>query len=132
MKIVRAERIALNIPFYADRVTRAMQRASTHDERVYVYRFISDRGVVGYGDCQGGRSEVANLVGRNPFEIMHDDSIGLGPQIAAFDLAGKIAGVPVHALLGSKQCLGGISICRGATGLLKRKNLLDAVIRVSR
>ena len=102
MKIVRAERIALNIPFYADRVTRAMQRASTHDERVYVYRFISDRGVVGYGDCQGGRSEVANLVGRNPFEIMHDDSIGLGPQIAAFDLAGKIAGVPVHALLGSK------------------------------
>ena len=102
MKIVRAERIALNIPFYADRVTRAMQRASSHVERVYVYRFISDRGVVGYGDCQGGRSEVANLVGRNPFEIMHDDSIGLGPQIAAFDLAGKIAGVPVHALLGSK------------------------------
>ena len=102
MKIVRAERIALNIPFYSDRVTRAMQRASTHDERVYVYRLITDRGVVGYGDCQGGRSEVANLVGRNPFEIMHDDSIGLGPQIAAFDLAGKIAGVPVHALLGSK------------------------------
>ena len=29
MKIVRAESITLNIPFYAQRVTRAMQRAQT-------------------------------------------------------------------------------------------------------
>ena len=29
MKITHAEAIALNIPFYADHVTRAMQRAST-------------------------------------------------------------------------------------------------------
>lgn len=93
--------------------------------------------MVGYGDCQGGRSEVANLVGRNPFEIMHDDSIGLGPQIAAFDLAGKIAGVPVHALLGSKlrnfspMSWWDIDMPPG-DWVLKRKNLLDAVIRVSR
>ena len=102
MKIVRAERIALNIPFYADRVSRAMHRALTHDERVYVYRLTTDKGIVGYGDCQGGRWEVEHLVGRNPFEIMHDDSIGFGPQVAAFDAAGKTAGVPVHALLGPK------------------------------
>ncbi len=102
MKIARAERIALNIPFYADRVTRAMQRASTHDERVYVYRLTSDKGVVGYGDCHGGRVEVDHLVGKNPFQIIHDDSIGFGPQVAALDLAGRIAGVPVHALLGTK------------------------------
>ena len=106
MKIVRAERIALNLPFYADRVTRAMQRASTHDERVYVYRLTSDKGVVGYGDCQGGGGQhldaVDQLVGKNPFQIIHDDSIGFGPQMAALDLAGRIAGVPVHALLGTK------------------------------
>lgn len=102
MKIVRAERLALNIPFYADRVTRAMQRASTHDERVYVYRLTTDKGHVGYGDCQGGRWEVSHLVGRNPFRIMNDDSIGFGPQVAAFDAAGKAAGVPVHTLLGAK------------------------------
>ena len=38
MKIIRAERFALNIPFYAARVTRANHRAQTHGERVYVYR----------------------------------------------------------------------------------------------
>ena len=35
MKIVQAERIPLNIPFYCKRATRAMQRAQTHDERVW-------------------------------------------------------------------------------------------------
>jgi galactonate dehydratase len=102
MKIVRAERLALNIPFYATRVTRAMQRASTHDERVFVYRVETDRGIVGWGDCQGGRYEVEPLVGRHPFAIMHDDAIGFGPQVAVLDAVGKTAGVPVHALLGPK------------------------------
>ena len=61
------------------RVTRAMQRASTHDERVFVYRVETDRGIVGWGDCQGGRYEVEPLVGRHPFAIMHDDAIfGVG------------------------------------------------------
>ena len=49
MKITHAEAIALNIPFYADHVTRAMQRASTHDERVWVVRLETDNGLVGWG-----------------------------------------------------------------------------------
>ena len=102
MKIVRAERIALNIPFYADRVTRAMHRASTHDERVYVYRVETDNGIVGYGDNHGAPSPVEGLIGQNPFAIMHHDAIGFGPQLAVMDAAGKAEGVPVHALLGVK------------------------------
>ena len=47
MKIAHAETYALTIPFYARRVTRAMQRASTHDERVWVVRLESDNGLVG-------------------------------------------------------------------------------------
>jgi len=100
MKIVHAERITLNIPFYCKRVTRAMHRAQTHDERVYVYRLESDNGLVGYGDNQGSPSAVEGLIGRNPAAIMHDDRVGFGPQLAILDLAGKDAGVPVHALLG--------------------------------
>ena len=102
MKIVNAERIALNIPFYCPRATRAMHRAQTHDERVYVYRLESDSGLVGYGDTQGGSSDVENLVGQNPQAIMRDDDVGFGPQMALFDLVGKEAGVPAHALLGAR------------------------------
>ena len=50
MKIVNAECIALDIPFYTDHVTRHMHRANTHAERVHVYRLEADKGRVGYGD----------------------------------------------------------------------------------
>ena len=101
MKIEQVERLALNIPFYTGRVRRAMQRAQTHDERVYVYRVVTDREIVGYGDSLQAH-DTEGLVGKNPFAVMHDDSIGLGPQLAVLDVAGKAAGVPVHALLGTK------------------------------
>ena len=102
MKIVNAERIPLNIPFYCKRATHAMQRAQTHDERVYVYRLEADNGLVGYGDTQGGASDVESLVGQNPAAIMMNDAIGFGPQLAVLDLVGKDLGVPVHALLGTQ------------------------------
>ncbi len=101
MRIVHAERIALNVPFYCDRVTRAMHRASTHDERMFVYRLETDNGLVGYGDCQGGSWPVDGLVGANPAALMLDDRVGFGPQLALLDLVGQDLGVPVHALLGT-------------------------------
>lgn len=100
MKITHATRLALNIPFYAERVVRAMNRANTHSERLYVYRIETDNGIVGYGD--GGRHDVDGLIGKNPYAIMRNDRIGFGPQVAVLDAVGKDAGVPVHALLGIK------------------------------
>ena len=105
MKIKHAEKVTLNIPFYHPRAVRAMQRAQTHDERMEVFRVETDKGIVGYGDGRGG--DVERLIGQNPYALMHDDSIGLGPQIAVLDAVGKDAGVPVHALLGvqvRKRC----------------------------
>ena len=102
MKIIHAERIALNIPFYAPRVTRAMHRAQTHDERVHVYRIEADNGFVGWGDSTGVPSDVDSLIGQNPAYIMLRDGIGFGPQIACLDLVGKVNDVPVHALLGQQ------------------------------
>ncbi len=101
MKIVNATCTALNIPFYCKRVTAAMQRANTHAERVYFYRVETDNGLVGYGDSEGG-ANVEHLIGLNPYAIMNDDSIGFGAQVAVLDVVGKDAGVPVHALLGTK------------------------------
>ena len=100
MKIKHVETMVLDIPFYADHVTRAMQRAQTHNERVHLCRIETDNGIVGYGD--GGISDADRLIGQNPFVIMNDDSIGSGAQLAVLDIAGKAAGAPVHALLGDK------------------------------
>ena len=114
MKIVRAERIPLNLPFYHRRVARAMHRASTHGERVWVVRLESDNGLVGWGDDLGWdqywdfggspppRPEVDHLVGCNPAELIHRDELGFAPQVALLDLVARDNGVPVHALLGSQ------------------------------
>ena len=96
MKIVRAETVTLHIPFYTDRVTRAMQRARTHSERILLHRLETDNGIIGYGEYPFD-GDATSLVGKNPYAIMNDDSIGFGPQVAVLDAIGKDAGVPVHA-----------------------------------
>ena len=101
MKITHATRTALNIPFYATRVIAAMHRAQSFDERVYFYRVETDNGLVGFGDGEES-CPVEGLIGRNPYAIMLDDRIGFGPQVAVLDVVGKDAGVPAHALLGTK------------------------------
>jgi L-alanine-DL-glutamate epimerase-like enolase superfamily enzyme len=100
MKIVKAECIALNIPFYSKRVTRAMHRAQTHDERVSVVRLEADNGLVGWGDCHGGPFAVEALVGQNPAALIHREDLGQARFMALLDLVGKYNDVPAHALLG--------------------------------
>jgi L-alanine-DL-glutamate epimerase-like enolase superfamily enzyme len=100
MKISHVRKWVLDMPFYCDRVTRHMHRAQTHGERVYAYRLEADNGMVGYCDSQTDY-DTSHLLGRNPFAIMHDDRIGLNLQMGVLDLAGKAAGTPVHALLGT-------------------------------
>lgn len=102
MKIVHAECLALDIPFYAEHVVRAMHRANTHSERVHVYRLEADNGLVGYGDAVAPPNAVDGLVGQDPWRVFRDDRIGMGPQIALLDLVGKAAGTPIHSLIGTK------------------------------
>ena len=103
MKITDATCYCLHIPFYAKRVVKAMQRASTHDERVAVFRLETDTGLGGWGDNQGQHADVSALKGKNPWSLINDDRIGsLGVQMALLDVCGKDAGVPVHALIGTK------------------------------
>ena len=90
----------LHIPFYAEHVKTAMHRAQTHDEGVTLYRVGLSDGTVGYGDGAGRAQIETDLVGRNPWEVWLDDSIGFGPQVALVDALGKATGSPAHALLG--------------------------------
>ena len=46
---------------------------------------------------------VQRVIGRSAIEMMWDDSLGAGLQMALFDAVGRAADVPVHALLGNKS-----------------------------
>lgn len=103
MRVTGIERFILNIPLRNRRVERHMHRACTHGERPpYIWRVETNNGLVGFGEGAGDDGGVARTMGRNPFDLLNEDSIGQGLQIALLDLAGKAAGIPVYRLLGEK------------------------------
>ena len=108
MRIKDIEIIWLDVPFHPI-PDRNMSRQNWGWRISEICRIETDNGIVGYGETLpnytwGKVSEeaIARAKGANPFEIMWDDSLGAGLQMACFDAAGKAAGVPVHRLLGSK------------------------------
>ena len=107
-KIAKVERILFVVPI-VDRVRRELERAFIHTwAETEVIRVTADDGTVGYGETiqnytWGRVKDTDRAIGKNPFELMWDDTLGAGLQMALFDLAGKLAGVPVHRLLGPKH-----------------------------
>lgn len=102
------------------------------DDGFAIVRVDTDAGVSGFGECghtrgnvlrsviaqysAGGRLPHLGLLGRDPLDIrvLHHDMFHAYPQryrnvqvlsgidMALWDLAGKLLGLPVHALLGGK------------------------------
>ena len=100
-RITNVERILLVVPF-VERVRREMERANIHRwSECELIRVTTDDGTVGYGETiqnytWGRVPDTERVLGRSPFDCMWDDSLGAGLQMALFDAAGKLAGVPVH------------------------------------
>jgi L-alanine-DL-glutamate epimerase-like enolase superfamily enzyme len=108
VKVTEVERILVDVPF-TPIAERNMSRQLAGWHIAEVCRLTTDAGIVGYGETlpnyTWGRvtdEAVRRTVGRNPFELMWDDSLGAGLQMALFDAAGKAAGVPCHRLLGAQ------------------------------
>lgn len=100
------ERIVLHVPFH-ERCRATMQAYGPGWCIVELCRVTTACGVVGVGETiQGytwghsGEKQFARVRGANLFEHLWDDSLGAGLQMALFDAAGKLLGVPCHRLMG--------------------------------
>jgi L-alanine-DL-glutamate epimerase-like enolase superfamily enzyme len=110
VKVTSVERILLDIPFDVEH-ERNMAREVNGTHIMQICRVTADDGLTGYGesllhgDSAAGPvpdAAIQRVKGRNPFNLMWDDTLGIPLQMALFDLAGKAAGVPIYRLLGEK------------------------------
>jgi len=108
MKIKDIEIIWLDVPFH-EIPDRNMARQNWGWRIVEICRVTTDNGIVGVGETLPNYTwgkvtpqAIERAKGRNPFEIMWDDSLGCGLQMAILDICGKAAEVPVYRLLGDK------------------------------
>src|SRR5712692_9111378 len=128
MKITRVESIVLNLPMVIDGATPILGGKARTSIDMLLVRVDTDAGVTGWGEAFGHRIFPATraaldtlvgpmFIGRDPSQILaHNDEIqrvlhGVGRSgptiyalsgidIALWDIAGKVAGLPLYRLLG--------------------------------
>lgn len=107
-RITDIERVWVNVP-YKEVPARNMIRELPHWTLFELCKLTLDSGHVGVGETMvyytwGAVSDEAQrrALGANPAEIMWDDSLGAGLQMACFDAVGRLLESPVWALLGKK------------------------------
>ena len=105
LRIVDVERIVVDVPF-TPRCRQWNAREVWQWRISEVIRVTTDApGLVGYGETilhyTWGRvtdEAIARVKGRNPAELLGDDSLGAGLQMALYDVVGKALEVPVYRL----------------------------------
>jgi L-alanine-DL-glutamate epimerase-like enolase superfamily enzyme len=100
------ERIVLHVPFH-ERCARTMEVYGPGWSIVELCKVTLADGTEGVGETiQGytwghsGEAQFQKVRGENLFDHLWDDTLGAGLQMALFDAAGKMLGVPCHRLLG--------------------------------
>lgn len=109
LTIEQIDRVTLEVPF-REIPERAMAREVPHWKYTEVFQVRLKSGQIGFGETllfytwgATGDDNVQRALGKNAAELMWDDSLGAGLQMALFDAVGRTLGVPVHALLGTKR-----------------------------
>lgn len=102
------ERTLLCIPFH-ERCRLVKTVRVNGWSMIDLYRVQSTSGVEGigenlafYGSPTSKEDDFSRVVGKNVFDLLDDDTLGAGIQMALFDLAGKLVDLPCHRLLGVK------------------------------
>ncbi len=106
LTVKHVERQWVNVPFRPV-AARNMVREVPHWTIFELCQVTLDCGVVGIGETMvfytwGTVTDenVARVLGRPATELMWDDSLGAGLQMALFDAVAKANDIPVHQLLG--------------------------------
>lgn len=107
-RIKSIERIWIELPL-KEVPWRNMVREIPHWRLFELCKVTLDNGVIGVGETMpyytwGAVTDeaVSRAEGANPAEIMWDDALGAGLQMACFDAVAQHCGVPVWALLGKR------------------------------
>ena len=95
---------------YREVPRRNMDRELPHWRYVELCQLKLSSGHTGVGETSlyytwgvPSDADVKRVLGKSAIEVMWDDSLGAGLQMAAFDAVGRTAGVPIHSLLGPKN-----------------------------
>ena len=102
------ERTRLQVPFHPR--CREVKDIRVPDFGVVDLFRIRSAGVEGigenlpfYGSPRSTDDLFERAIGHNLFDLLSDDSLGVGIQMALYDLAGKITDLPCHRLLGHQH-----------------------------
>ena len=108
MKVKQIELIHLDIPFTRHR-DRYLKYWLPHWRISQVCRLTMDNGQIGWGETIPNYTwarvpeDIENrILGHPAAELLWDDSLGAGVQMALFDALAKSHAVPVYRLLGAK------------------------------
>ena len=108
MKVTGVERILVDVPF-TERQQRITQRTVYNWSILELCRVTAESGHVGWGETvvhythqRVTDAGVRRVTGASAAELLWEDGLGAGLQMALFDLVGRIAEVPVHRLLGAR------------------------------
>ena len=108
MKVTSVERIVVDVPF-TERQIRITEREVYNWGILELCKVTTDNGLVGWGEtvihytwARVTDAAVERVIGKSPADLMNDDSLGAGLQMALFDVVGKALDVPVYKLLGQK------------------------------
>jgi L-alanine-DL-glutamate epimerase-like enolase superfamily enzyme len=109
LKITDIERITIDVP-YTPRVHPWNELLVGQWRIVEIMRVTTDAGFVGYGETlphytwrRVSDDAVKRAMGSNPADLLHDDTLGAGLQMALWDVVGKALGVPMYRLLGQPK-----------------------------
>ncbi len=109
LSVDKIETIWLELPFRP--VPGRRMFAENYEWRFFqIQKVTLACGVTGFGETMPyytwgvpTEDKFAYARGRNAADLMWDDSLGAGLQMALFDAVGKATEVPVHRLLGTKK-----------------------------
>lgn len=107
--ITDVERTWISVP-HKPRHARAMSFENWGNYSTFeIVRLSSNSDLMGIGENLSNYSwigvpqeQVERIKGRSPAEFLWDDRLGLGLQMAVWDLVGKALGVPCYRLMGPK------------------------------